>query len=117
VSQFFASLLKLMKPLTTSLPASQLTLPAQLGNVTQAHIDPTGHLMLVFEDGCVKLEDLSEEKNRELMMSVVGDVVHKFTNLTSQQKRNLENRIKLPSSITKEVQKSSEVLSAALCTG
>jgi uncharacterized 2Fe-2S/4Fe-4S cluster protein (DUF4445 family) len=51
------------------------------------------------------------------MMAVVSDVVPKFKNLTSQQKHKLENRIKLLSSITKELQKSSEALSAAMSTG
>jgi len=51
------------------------------------------------------------------MMAIVGDVVPKFKTLTSQQKRKLENRIKLLSSITKEIQKSSDALSAALSSG
>jgi hypothetical protein len=48
------------------------------------------------------------------MMAVVGDVVPKFKSLTNMQKRKLENRIKVLSSITKEIQKSSEALSAAM---
>ncbi len=114
VSQFFTSLLKLMQPLTPSIAVSQIALPAQFGDVTQAHLDPTGHLVLQFADGHVELKDLSQENCRELMMAVVGDIVPKFKNLTAQQKKKLENRIKLLSSITKEVQKSSEALSAAL---
>jgi hypothetical protein len=117
VSQFFISLFKLMQPLAPSIAVNHLALPAQVGDVVQAHIDPTGHLVLQFEDEHVELEDLSEEKNRDLMMAVVGDVVPKFKNLTSQQKHKLENRIKLLSSITKEIQKSSEALSAAMSTG
>jgi hypothetical protein len=35
----------------------------------------------------------------------------KFKNLTTLQKRKLENRIKLLSSVTKEIQKSAEALS------
>jgi hypothetical protein len=114
VSQFFSSLLKLMQPLTTSIQVSQTALPAQVGDVVQANIDPTGHLVLQYPDGHVELKNLSEEKNRDLMMAVVGDVVPKFKTLTSNQKRKLENRIKLLSSVTKEIQKSSEALSAAL---
>jgi hypothetical protein len=114
VAQFFSSLLKLMQPLAPSIAVNQLALPAELGNVVQAHIDPTGHLILQFEDGHLELKDLSEEKNRDLMTAVIGDVMPKFKNLTSQQKRKLENRIKLLSSITKEIQKSSEALSAAI---
>ena len=114
VAQFFTSLLKLMQPLSSSLPVNQSALPPQLGDVVQAHIDPTGHLVLMFEDGHVELKDLSETKNRDLMTAVIGDVMPKFKNLTSQQKHKLEERIKMLSNITKEIQKSSEALSAAI---
>ena len=117
VSQFFSSLLKLMQPLAPSIPVAQLALPAQVGDAIQAHVDPTGHLVLLFEDGHVELKNLGEEKNRDLMMAVVSDVVPKFKNLTSMQKHKLENRIKLLSSVTKEIQKSSEALSAAMSVG
>jgi hypothetical protein len=117
VSQFFSSLFKLMQPLTPSIPVNHLALPAKVGDVVQAHVDPTGHLILLYVDGHVELKNLSEEKNRELMMAVVEDIVPKFKNLTSMQKRKLENRIKLLSSVTKEIQKSSEALSAAMSAG
>ena len=117
VAQFFSSLLKLMQPLASSIAVNQLALPAQLSDVVQAHIDPTGHLALIFEDGHFELKDLSEGKNRDLLTAVIGDVMPKFKNLTSQQKRKLENRIILLSSVTKEIQKSSEALSAAISGG
>ena len=106
-----------MQPLAPSIAVNQLALPAQLGDVAQAYIDPTGHLILQYEDGHLELKDLSEEKNRDLMTAVIEDVMPKFKNLTNQQKRKLENRIKLLSSITKEIQKSSEALSAAISAG
>jgi hypothetical protein len=114
IAQFFSSLLKLMQPLAPSMAVNQLALPAELSDVVQAHVDPTGHLILQFEDGHMELKDLSEEKNRDLMTAVFGDVLPKFKNLTSMQKRKLENRIKLLSTVTREIQKSSEALSAAL---
>jgi hypothetical protein len=117
VSQFFSSLLKLMEPLAPSMAVAQLALPPQVGDVVQAHVDPTGHLVLQYTDNHVELKDLSEEKNRDLMMAVVNDVIPKFKSLTSMQKRKLENRIKLLSTITKEIQKSSDALSAAMTTG
>ncbi len=117
IAQFFSSLLKLMQPLASSIAVNQLALPAELGYVVQAHVDPTGHLVLHFEDGHVELKDLSEEKNRDIMVAVVGDIVPKFKSLTSTQKRKLENRIKFISSLTKEMQKSSDALSAALSAG
>ena len=117
VSQFFSSLFKLMQPLVPSIAVNHLALPTQVGDVVQAHIDPTGHLLLQFEDNHAELQDLSEEKNRDLMMTVIEDVVPKFKNLTNIQKHKLENRIKLLSSVTKEIQKSSEALSAAMSAG
>ena len=60
VAQFFSSLLKLISPLTSSIAVSQLALPAQVGDVTQAYIDPTGHLVLHYADGHVELKNLSE---------------------------------------------------------
>ncbi|MCW4025275.1 MAG: hypothetical protein NWF01_09615 [Candidatus Bathyarchaeota archaeon] len=117
VEQFFISLLKLMKPLATSIAVNQLALPDELGNVTVAHVDPTGHLVLQFDDGHLELKDLSEERHRDLMTAVMVDVLPKFKSLTSSQKRMLETRIKLISSVTKEIQKSSDALSAALSAG
>ena len=117
IAQFFSSLLKLMQPLAPSIPVNQFALPAEVGDAVQAHVDPTGHLILLFEDGHLELKDLSEEKNRDLMTAVVADIVPKFKNLTSAQKRKLENRIKMLSTVTKEIQKSSDALSAALSAG
>ena len=116
VAQLFTSLLKLMRPLAPSINVSTSALPSEIGVVAQAHVDPTGHLALTFEDGHLELKNLGEEKNRDLMMSVVGDIVPKFKNLTSAQKRKVENRIKFLTSITKEMQKSSDALSAILST-
>jgi hypothetical protein len=113
VSQFFISFLKLLKPLSPSIAVNQLSLPPQLSDAVQAHIDPTGHLAILFTDGHLELKDLSEEKNRDLMMSVISDILPKFKSLTTFQKRKLENRIKLLSSVTKEIQKSAEALSVS----
>jgi hypothetical protein len=114
VGQFFSSLLKLMGPLAPSMVIDQLALPAELGDVAQAHIDPTGHLILEYADGRIELKNLSDEKNRDLMIAVIEDVMPKFKGLTGQQKRKIEGRIKLLSNVTKEIQKSAEALSAAL---
>jgi hypothetical protein len=103
-----------MQPLASSIVVNQTALPAQLGDVIQAHIDPTGHLVLQFDNNHIELKDLRDEKNRDIMMAVVVDVMPKFKSLTSAQKNKLENRIKLLSSVTKEIQKSSEALSVAM---
>jgi hypothetical protein len=117
VTQFFTSLFKLMQPLAASIAVTPLVIPTKVGDVVQAHVDPTGHLVLQFQDSHVELKDLSEEKNRDLMMAIVGDIMPKFKSLTSNQKRKLENRIKLLSSVTREIQKSSDALSAAMSAG
>jgi hypothetical protein len=116
VAQFFNSLLKLMKPLAPAMPVSTSALPDEIGEVTQAYVDPTGHLALIFQDGHMELKNLSEERNRELMVAVVSDVMPKFKSLTSQQKRKIENRIKFLSTVTKEIQKISDTLSAVMPT-
>jgi len=114
VAQFFSSFFKLMQPLAPSIPVNQLALPAQFSDVVHAHIDPTAHLILQFSDDHIELKDLNEVKNRDLLVAIVGDVMPKFKSLTNNQKRKIENRIKLLSNITKEIQKSSEALSAAM---
>lgn len=113
VSEFFKALLKLMQPLSPGISISIETLPADLGNVVNAHMDPTGHLALIYEDGHLELKDLSEERNRELFMIVVQDAIPKFKQLTNVQKRKVENRIKFLSSITKDMQKVSSALSTS----
>ena len=114
VAQFFTSLLKLMKPLTPSISVSEFALPAELGDAVQAHVDPTGHLIIQYTDGHIKLEDLSEEKNRDLMAAVIVDVLPKFKSLTAAQKRKLENRMRMLSTVTKEIQKSADALPSSL---
>jgi hypothetical protein len=114
ITQFFTALFKLMQPLAPSIPVNQLALPDELGNVAMANVDPTGHIVLQYDDGRVELRDLSEERNRDLMTAVVADILPKFKNLTAMQRRKLENRIKFISTVTKEIQKSSDALAAAI---
>ena len=112
VSEFFASLLKLMQPLAPSMPVSTSALPAEAGNIVKAYIDPTGHLVLIHEDGHMELKNLSEKQNRDIMVMVVKDVMPKFKSLTSRQKRKLEKRIQFLSAVTNEIQKISGALAS-----
>jgi hypothetical protein len=111
VAEFFATLLKLMRPLAPAMSVSTTALPEDVGPVVQAYIDPTGHLALIYEYGHLELKDLGEEKYRDLMIAVVEDVLPKFQNLTSAQKRKVENRLNFMSTVTKELQKISEAIS------
>jgi hypothetical protein len=113
VAEFFKSLLRTMQPLASAMPVST-SVVQDLGVVVQAHIDPTGHLVLLFEDGRLELRNLDEEKNRDLMMAVVEDVIPKFKDLTIVQKRKIEDRIKFLSAVTKEIQKISETMTSIL---
>ena len=112
ISQFFSSLLKLMKPITPSIAVSESALTPYRNDVTKAYVDTTGNLIVLLQDGHLELENLSEQKNRDLMVTVISDILPKFKSLTSNQKRRVENRIKLLSSVTKEIQKSAEALSS-----
>jgi hypothetical protein len=114
VAQFFKSLLKLMQPLTSAMTVSLSALPIEPGLVTEAHVDPTGHLALMYRDGHMELKSLDDERNRDLMIAVVEDVVPKFKSLTNAQKRRIENRIKFLTAVTKELQKISETLTAVM---
>ena len=59
----------------------------------------------------MELKNLIEERNRDLMILVIKDIMPKFKNLTSAQKNKIENRIKFLSAVTKEIQKISGALS------
>jgi hypothetical protein len=113
VKAFFESLLKLMQPLAKTMPISPAALPEEIGTVVQANIDPTGHLMISYQDGRAELKNLSEDTNRDLMISVVKDVMPKFEQLTKAHREKIENRIKFLSSVTKELQKISKAFSTA----
>lgn len=113
VAAFFESFLKLMQPLALTLPVSAEALPEELGNVAQANIAPTGHLILTYQDGRVELRNLSEEKQRGLMIRVVKEVMPKFKQLTSAHRREIEERIEFLSSVTRELQRISKAFSTA----
>jgi hypothetical protein len=84
VEQFLVMLKKHMAPLTSSIVVSTSVLPFKLGVVKQAQIDPTGHLTLKLKGTERKVLDLSESKNRDIMMAVISDFMPKFQNLLIQ---------------------------------
>jgi len=54
---------------------------------------------------------LLDKLNRELLIIVVKDVMPKFKQLTSAQKRKVESRIKFLTAVTKELQRISGAIS------
>lgn len=111
VTAFFESFLSLMQPLTTTISVSTEVLPEEMGEVVQANVDPTGHLMIRFRNEKTELRDLSKESERDLMITVMKDVMPKFNQLTDAYRRKIEKRMKFLSSVTKEVQKISKAFS------
>jgi hypothetical protein len=109
-AEFFVSLLRLMRPLTPSIQVSTSILSEEMGTVVQASLDETGQLTLLYEDGRMELKNLSEQRYRDLLITVIEDVMPKFKQLTGAQKRKVESRIKFLSAITKEMQKISKAL-------
>ena len=114
VTEFFKSLLIFMQPLAPEIVVSTSALPSEIGNVTDAHMDPTGHLALIYEDGHLELKNLSDEGNRDLLVTVIQDVMPKFKQLTSAQKSKIENRIKFLSAVTNKIQKIAGALLAVV---
>jgi hypothetical protein len=113
VVEFFESFLKLVRPLASTLPVSTAILPKEMGDVAQALVDPLGHLILLHQDGYAKIENLHEDKHRDLMVGIVKDVLPKIKLLINAYRQKIEERMKFLSSVTKEVQKISKALSAA----
>jgi hypothetical protein len=117
VAEFFGSLLKILQPLATALPVSVAIFPKETGEVAHASMDPTGHLVILYRSGQMELKNLAEEKNRDLMIEVVEDILPKFKEIISTHRRKIENRMKFLSLVTKELQKVSKALSTAAIIG
>lgn len=113
VNEFFESLLKLIQPIATTIQVSTEVLPDEMGDVARASIDPTGQLMIQYRDGRMALKNLLEEENRDLMTSVLEDVLPKLKQIFSARREKIEGRMKFLSAITKEIQKMSRAFSKA----
>jgi len=112
VSEFFSQFLRLTAPLMASIPISTKALLDTKGEATQANMDPTGRIAIIYSNGNVELKDLKTEQNRDLMLSVIEDVVPKIAQLIKTQKQKIEKRIDYLSSVTKEMQDVSEALNS-----
>ena len=114
VAAFLESLLKIMRPLNATIPVSPSVLSGDAEGIIRATLDPTGTLITLYKDGKMELRDLSEEKNRDLLVSVIRDTMPKFKQFTSAYRQKIENRIKFLSAVTKELQKISKAFSTIL---
>jgi hypothetical protein len=82
-----------------------------MGDVAQALVDPLGNLILLYQDGYAKIENLREEKHRDLVVAVVKDTTPKIKLLINAHRLKIEERMKFMSSVTKEMQKVSRAFS------
>ena len=104
VAAFALAFLKLMEPLTKALPVDVSVLPRELGLVERANVVPKGDLVLLYADGRMESVDLTERDNRDLLITVVSDVMPRFNNLIAQRRGKIEERITFLSSVTRELQ-------------
>jgi hypothetical protein len=114
VAAFLESLLEIMRPLKATIPVSPSALSGDTERVVQATLDPTGTLITLYKDGRMELKDLSEESNRDLLVSVIRDAMPKFKQFTSAYRQRIESRIKFLSAVTRELQKISKAFSTVL---
>ena len=104
VRTFSLAFLKLMEPLAKNIPVDVEVLPRRLGRVERANIIPNGKLVLLHQNGRMESVDLVEVGNRDLLVTVVSDVLPKFKELVSERREKIEKRITFLSEITRELQ-------------
>ena len=104
VRTFSLSFLKLMDPLAKNIPVDVDVLPRRLGRVERANIIPNGQLVLLHQNGRMESIDLVEVGNRDLLITVVSEVLPKFKELVSERREKIEKRITFLSEITRELQ-------------
>lgn len=113
VEAFSLSFLKLMGSLTKSLPVDVDVLPRKLGLIDRANIIPKGELVVLLKDGRMESLDLTDQGNRDLLVTVVSNVLPKFKDLTVEKREKIEKRITFLSEITRELQNIADSVAAA----
>jgi len=104
VRAFSAAFLGLMSPMTKALTVDVSILPDDMGDVEKANIMPKGELVLMYRDGRMDSLDLTMPENRDLMISVVRDVMPRFRAFVARMRERIERRIAFFSDVTKEFQ-------------
>lgn len=110
-SAFLKTLKTHLEPLKKPIAVSTKIIPIDVGVVREAYIQANGKLKLTFTDGNMGLLDLSEAKNRDLMLAVIDDVMPKLEALIREiEETNYrrthhieEPRIKMPTPKTEPV--------------
>lgn len=111
VKEFLAALLVIMKPLARTLPVSTNVLPEEWRKVSQANLDLSGQLLVLYENGKMRSVKLTEQRYRELLLKIAYDIMPKLKRLVSSHRQRIEARVRLMSSITKELQNTAQAFS------
>jgi hypothetical protein len=85
--QFFESLQTSMTTLTPSIAVTASVLPYGYSGATRALVYPNGLLALTYPEGGMEIIDLTQTKNRDLMIAVFSDVIPKLVNFKPQPKQ------------------------------
>ncbi len=85
-AQFFEDLNKKMQPLTPSIAVSASVLPYGYSGAAKALVYPNGLFALIYPEGGMEVIDLTQPKNRDLMIAVFGDVIPKLINFKPEPK-------------------------------
>ncbi len=92
-TQFFDLLNKKMKPLTPSIAVTSSALPYGFSIAAKAMVYPNGLLALFYPEGGMEIIDLTQPKNRDLMIAVFVDVVPKLINFKPEPKPEKPKKI------------------------
>lgn len=111
VREFLTSLLKIIQPLAQPLPVSTSILPEEWGKVSQASLDLTGQLLLLYPDETMKIINLTEQRHRELLLRITYDIMPTLKRLITSHRQKIEARVTFMSFITKELQKTAKAFS------
>jgi len=112
VKEFLVTLLKIMKPLAKTLPISTSVLPEEWGKVSQASLDLTGQLLVLYPGGRLGSINLTEQRHRELLLKITYDIMPTLKKLITSHRQKIETRVKFMSSVTKELQRTAKAFSA-----
>jgi len=112
VTEFFSSLLKILKPFGKTLEISVSSLPEIYNErVGKSYLHFNGELVLVYKNGEIEILNLEDQKNHEILVEITGEIMQKLKSIINSYKSKIEKRIKFLMPITKELQKVAKVFS------
>lgn len=103
--EFLQNLSQVMRRLSKNLPVTTSILPREWGDIRQANLDLTGQLLILYEDGKIESKNLRDEKNHEVLINIMSDIMPKLRKLTMSHRQKIEKRVRFVSSIVKEFQR------------